>query len=223
MKRRSIVGLALPIFVVLLLALSSCENKSDDEEGAALAGIKGQFFEMIRRHNAETDWISVLDSKIDLDPVFSYQVQEALTAEPDRPYLVIVSVSDIKAWKGKYSLIGEVVEPMVWSDLYIQLSLDKVALEQFSDGPSYDEYAVIAKLHSVVSPEFHIKAEVDFNYADEIGEHALVEDSIAYCTVASDPLVVVRGECLAALNIGDFSFELMQELPDPSFDIEATR
>lgn len=183
-------------------------RKTQKEEAEKQLQINKSIVGMVAKHNAATDWWQALDPPESSRPVFTFQVQDALTKNDDGSILIFAFVTDVLREADEYSVyfldnIGLALEdtgltrhdwPLARIRFTLRSTEDQVS--QITQAPRDDlltrgHYAVIAEIESVEKCVIEVAGE------DYEGR------SIQSLYFPAD-LLIVKGRCLDLLYVGNY-------------------
>jgi hypothetical protein len=187
------------IFLMGLLSLTfiGCESKQEaidpknNLKAEKSAQIKQSINNLAVKNNAVTDWKRKFE---EADKVYTFQVEDALIKDHDRPVLAIGEVVDINRLDNKFYIHFN-----TWLDsgpeVHFILEITQEQVTRIINQPSeryFDNYAVVAKVISIERPKFEIGV-----YSESQEDYDL--------TVDESDIVIAKGVCLELLNIADYS------------------
>lgn len=169
-------------------------RKEQREEEKEITRIEHSVAGMVAAHNAVSDWKKELGDALNLDPIYTVQLQGVLIRGDERPLLFYASVDDVKQQQdGNYLLV-------LSSGIDIRATI-RLALECESDRarevlgrrvPELENYyAVIAQIRSVQK----IVDEVRSGY-----------DSEARDGTSESPVFLASGRAVNLMFVGAYGF-----------------
>lgn len=192
----------IPLAVGFLLLCTSCSPPTQSKEPVASQKkqeARRQVMEMAARHEADLEWLTVLEGK----EFYTIELQQALLKPLGRLRLFIAPVADVLKRDDTYFITAH-----DWTnDVYFQLDCDAkqaqyVLNSSTKDSRMFEEYAIVMKPRSVHKPVAQLAGEIDVDNAYVVHDAA--------------DIVVVKGTCIDILSLKDSRLDIEDLLtPNP--------
>lgn len=209
---QKIMPLISMISLVCFITLGSCDGRKKEEikqmeRHNMEVEMEKRIIEMAENYNAVIDWEKDFRLK-DFDEVYTFEVQDALVREDEKPIMFISSIKDIERTDTEYKVyfykgfehFGEEANTGISVLFILNCTIELVQkVLSHSEESIFENYSVIASISEVNKVRFSLTPY-------SLGDYeAIIE-------IDSNGIIVAKGECMDLMFVADYGLSETQKL-----------